>query len=253
MASSLTIQVCKCRDRNLTLLQNYKRLGLTSRLNGATGGTEKKKKKQKKIVVPVDHVAGAENDDDDNDDRIDGENADGLAIHGKRESARLVPAEVKVERDALTGRILRVVGAEAGVGDNDDGTSGQQRRNWRRMRLDDPLNSDSDSKELGEEDDDGREETRHSSTKDAAAAAARNLRQASTAVVAALEAQAEEEAAQLARTKRPRKQSKREEEWIARLVQRHGEDVRAMARDRRLNPMQQTEADIGRRVRKWRG
>jgi nucleolar protein 16 len=250
MASSLTIQVCKCRDRSLTLLQNYKRLGLTSRLNGATGGAEKMKK-QKKIVVPVDHVAGAENDDDDvDDDRIDGENVDGLAIHGKTESARLVPAEVKVERDALTGRILRVVGAEAGVGDNDDGTRGQERRKWRRKRLDDPLNSDSDSKELGEEEDD--DDGRDSSTKDAAAAA-RNPRQASTAVVAALEAQAEEEAAQLTRTKRPRKQSKREEEWIARLVQRHGEDVRAMARDRRLNPMQQTEADIGRRVRKWRG
>ena len=52
--------------------------------------------------------------------------------------------------------------------------------------------------------------------------------------------------------KKVRKQSKREKEWIARLVERYGSDYKAMARDRRLNPMQQTEADITRRVRKWK-
>lgn len=53
--------------------------------------------------------------------------------------------------------------------------------------------------------------------------------------------------------KRPRAQSAREVEWLRRLVGRHGADTRAMARDRRLNPMQQTEADIARRIRKWKG
>ncbi len=47
-----------------------------------------------------------------------------------------------------------------------------------------------------------------------------------------------------------RRQSTREVEWLGRLVERHGGDVGAMARDRRLNPMQQTAADIGRRLRK---
>lgn len=52
--------------------------------------------------------------------------------------------------------------------------------------------------------------------------------------------------------KKLRKQSEREKEWISRLVKRHGSDYKAMARDRRLNSMQQTEADISRRVSKWR-
>jgi nucleolar protein 16 len=52
--------------------------------------------------------------------------------------------------------------------------------------------------------------------------------------------------------KKVRKQSEREKEWISRLVDRYGSNYKAMARDRRLNPMQQTEADISRRVRKWR-
>lgn len=47
-----------------------------------------------------------------------------------------------------------------------------------------------------------------------------------------------------------RHQSEREVEWLKRLVAKHGDDVRAMARDMKLNPMQQTAADIGRRLRK---
>lgn len=50
----------------------------------------------------------------------------------------------------------------------------------------------------------------------------------------------------------PRHQSGREVEWLQRLVDRHGDDVAAMARDRRLNPMQQTAADIAKRIKKWR-
>ncbi len=49
-----------------------------------------------------------------------------------------------------------------------------------------------------------------------------------------------------------RKQSQREEEWVERLVGRYGDDVGRMARDRKLNPMQQSSADIARRVRIWR-
>jgi nucleolar protein 16 len=52
--------------------------------------------------------------------------------------------------------------------------------------------------------------------------------------------------------KRERKQSEREQEWLERLVVKHGEQYGKMARDRKLNPMQQTEADIKRRVAKWK-
>jgi nucleolar protein 16 len=49
-----------------------------------------------------------------------------------------------------------------------------------------------------------------------------------------------------------RHQSGREVEWLERLVASHGDDTAAMARDMKLNPMQQTEADIARRMRKWK-
>lgn len=61
-----------------------------------------------------------------------------------------------------------------------------------------------------------------------------------------------EEQASMGKEKPKRKQSEREKEWIERLVGRWGEDYKGMARDRKLNPMQQTEADIRRRVEKWR-
>ena len=61
-----------------------------------------------------------------------------------------------------------------------------------------------------------------------------------------------EEKAKVVAPKRPRKQSQREKEWIERLVAKHGKDFATMARDRRLNPMQQTEADLARRIKKWR-
>jgi nucleolar protein 16 len=205
------------RDRNLTLLQNYRRLGLTSRLGAATGGTEE-------TVSHTDlGISNPENG-------VRREEIDALAIPSSEKPTKLMPTEARVERDPETGRILRVIRPE---GESENGDVRRKRR-----RLDDPLDSESDS---GEED-----------TISADPAHARS-RHPATGVVAALEAQAEEEAAQLARKKRPRQQSKREEEWIAALVGRYGEDVGAMARDRRLNPMQQSEADIGRRVRKWRG
>lgn len=67
-----------------------------------------------------------------------------------------------------------------------------------------------------------------------------------TEIVRQLEEQASMEA-----EKKPRKQSDREKEWIERLVGKHGENYERMARDMRLNPMQQTANDIKGRVEKW--
>jgi nucleolar protein 16 len=61
-----------------------------------------------------------------------------------------------------------------------------------------------------------------------------------------------EEAAKNGARKAPRKQSQREEEWLERLVATYGDDYGRMTRDRKLNPMQQTEADIKKRVKKWK-
>ena len=61
-----------------------------------------------------------------------------------------------------------------------------------------------------------------------------------------------EEASRLEKKPRPRKQSQREGEWIGKMVDKWGDDVGAMARDRKLNPMQQTEGDIRKRLQSWR-
>lgn len=45
-----------------------------------------------------------------------------------------------------------------------------------------------------------------------------------------------------------RHQSEREREWIERLVAKHGDNTAAMARDHRLNPMQQTEASLKKKL-----
>lgn len=70
-------------------------------------------------------------------------------------------------------------------------------------------------------------------------------------IIAELEKQAAEEGEKLER-RRPRQQSTREEEWIASLVDKHGDNIAAMVRDKKLNRMQQTEGDIGRRVKRWK-
>jgi nucleolar protein 16 len=61
-----------------------------------------------------------------------------------------------------------------------------------------------------------------------------------------------EEAARNGARKAPRTQSQREAEWLENLVAKYGEDYGRMARDRKLNPMQQTESDIKKRVKKWK-
>lgn len=61
-----------------------------------------------------------------------------------------------------------------------------------------------------------------------------------------------EEQARYSKSKRPRMQSQREKEWIARLVERWGDDWVGMVRDRRLNPQQQSEGDLKKRVGIWK-
>lgn len=128
------------------------------------------------------------------------------------------PTEARVERDPDTGKIIRVIHTD-----------------MKYNPLNDPLNSDSEDEEMG---DDGEEFEGFDSTA---------TKKEPNEIIKKLEEQAS-----MVAEKKPRKQSEREQEWLERLVAKHGEDYEKMARDMKLNPMQQTSADIRKRVGRWK-
>ncbi|ROT39224.1 ribosome biogenesis protein Nop16 [Sodiomyces alkalinus F11] len=133
-------------------------------------------------------------------------------------TAKAVVGEAKIERDA-DGNIINIQYI---------GPDGKPRKKTPRDNpLNDPLVDMEYASEEEEEDDDEDPENK-------------------TEVIRLLEEEASRPV-----EKKPRHQSEREREWVERLVARHGDNFAAMARDRKLNPMQQTEADIARRIRKW--
>ena len=170
------------RDQSLTLAQNYKRLGLTAKINRSTGGVEK-------------GVSDASNP-----------SASSLAVTATKKQTKLLPGEARIER-APDGSILRVIHAAPVIPD---------------------IGAASDEDTVDEMmDDDGQAPP--------------------TEVVRQLEEQAKRGVA-----KAPRTQSVREQAWIEQLVAKYGDDYRKMFWDRKLNPMQQSEGDIRKRVLKWK-
>lgn len=121
-------------------------------------------------------------------------------------------------RDPESGKILRVV--------HDSPPAGSQKKN----PLNDPLN------ELESDDGEG----------------ARGIVTGGSKAVGGIVEQLEAAAMAGIKTTRPRMQSRREEEWIEALVSRWGENYKGMMRDRRLNPMQQSEGDLRRRIERWK-
>jgi nucleolar protein 16 len=186
-------------NKHLTLSQNYRNLGLASKLNSRSGGTEVKAPK-------------------DVESKESRQGQDPLAIGASKPATATVLRTAKVIRDA-EGKILEVI--------HEDASSNP---------LNDPLApfdhaSDTDTPSLPQG---------HSN------------HDRNSGVVPALEAAVTAELAEVRARKKPRKQSEREQEWIEALVVKYGDDVRGMSRDRRLNPNQQTEADIARRVGIWK-
>jgi len=188
------------RDRNLTLTQNYQRLGLMHKLNAPSGGRERLPGKDEQYP----------------------ENKNSLHIRGsaKADAAKLDLGSTRVERDPETGAILRV------IHEDEDNIEVAGRQRSRKNPLNDPLNDieggDGDSNALID-----------------------------SVIVQQLERQADQEG-KTVRAKKPRFQSTREGEWAQRLIEKHGDDFIAMARDRKLNPMQQSAGDLRRRINKWK-
>jgi nucleolar protein 16 len=148
------------------------------------------------------------------------ENQNSLHIRGsaKADAAKLDLGETRVERDPETGHILRVI-----HDDEDDNIEVAGRQRSRKNPLNDPLN----------------ELASHSNPL------------ADSVIVKQLERQADQEG-KTVRAKKPRFQSTREGEWAQRLIEKHGDNYAAMVRDRKLNPMQQSEGDLRRRLAKWK-
>ncbi|KAK4897856.1 Ribosome biogenesis protein Nop16 [Elasticomyces elasticus] len=84
-------------DRSETLEQNYKRLGLTSKLNKNTGGIERKAEDVQRARDEAEQDGGVKRRDD------------ALAIGSLRRPGQLDVQEARIERDPETGKILRVI------------------------------------------------------------------------------------------------------------------------------------------------
>lgn len=126
---------------------------------------------------------------------------------------------VKVERDA-DGKIVRV------------------------LRKDNPLNDPLNDIE-SESDDEGGNANEEEEERESGEAKKKSTTtgEGATRVVDLLEAEASRPT-----EAHKRHQSQQEREWLGRLVARHGDDTAAMARDLKLNPMQQTAANIRKRL-----
>ncbi|KAL8662748.1 MAG: hypothetical protein Q9202_004440 [Teloschistes flavicans] len=203
-------------NRKETLSQNYRRLGLVSKLNSRAGGVE---------VTPSSSSSSSEL-------KTAGT---GLAIRNA-DPTTLVPGTVRIERDPDTGAIVRVIGDEEGAKGERHGV-----RRWGGRELRDLLGAGDEDGRVGQHDLPISQGVLLSGRR-------RDKGRGERGIVPDLLRQAEGGGVR----KRPRKQSRMEEEWIEALVGRYGDDVGGMARDRKLNPMQQSEGDIGRRVKAWK-
>lgn len=205
--SHLSLTTDMYRDQKQTLAQNYRRLGLTTRLNKQTGGVEKGRGQVE---------------------------SDSLRVRNTTDLQRVEAAttEVRIERDDSGAARLFDDAAPAEPQDTSAHTAAEMRFA--------PLLVDEDELDMGQH-------APHGHIPAAALAALHDGER--NPVVAQLAAQASLQAQGPAKK---RKQSEREEEWVAKLVARHGEDLDKMVRDHELNVMQQSKGDIRRRVSKWR-
>lgn len=211
-------------DKKATLSQNYRRLGLVSRLRAPTGGVEGRLDSKSSSVAALRAAHSAAD--------AASSSVSPFAIASTSEA---IISEARVERDA-SGKITRIIrpGDNNPLGDalahldSDEEEEGQQKLVV--TELEDGSYQKSRKQREEREEWGGIVDTEDAGMTD---------------VVRELVEQARNPA-----PKKARHLSEREAEWLGRLVAKHGENTRAMARDARLNPMQQTAADLARRLKK---
>lgn len=145
---------------------------------------------------------------------------DPLAV-SQAASTRSAIRSVKVERDA-DGNIVKVI--------------------RRDNPLNDPLNELTDSDDDDDDDEQEEEEGARRQQQQQHQDGHREMK-----VVDLLEQQAS-----IPTESHKRHQSAREREWLERLLAKHGDDVAAMSRDLKLNPMQQTVGEIKKKLKVYR-
>lgn len=188
--------IAKYWNYSLTLSQNYKIIGLLSRLGKLSGGTEADlnhivKKK------PVIKATFFENSDDDKSILSDESSND-----SEPDENQIPEGEARIHRDSERNITKIVYG--------------------RKKKID----IDRDVKDLKED---------------------LEKVEKKTEVVKELEAYAS-----TPRLSKKRVQSSREEEWLEKLYNKHGDNYKRMFFDKKLNIYQQTVNDLKKRVEKWK-
>jgi nucleolar protein 16 len=208
-------------DKSQTITQNYKRLGLTSKLNKHTGGYERQADNAEQLEAGHEGRTRKRHDDD------------ALSIAGHKQAAALAAlGEARIVRDPETGAILEVIETKAP----------------KANPLNDPL---AELDESEDEEKDGlpawtRRGNQHGNIEDGEFEGFGDD-DGKTDVVRALEARASMPA-----KKYKRKQTENEVAFIEELVKKYGDDVGKMARDIKINYMQRSEGDLKKRIKTWR-
>lgn len=186
-------------DYNLTLKQNYKKLGLRAQLQRPAGGEEadySKDQKKEPLVKPEIEEESDEDDEQEKQENEESENDEDF------DASKIPEGEARIKRDE-NGNVLEVVYGQ-------------------KKNLDSSEDERQDINQTGEE-------------------------PSKTEVVKQLE-----EIANAPRVKKERAMSAREEEWLERLYNKHGDNYRKMFFDNKLNIYQQSEGDLRKRVRAWK-
>ncbi|CDH17279.1 related to Nucleolar protein 16 [Zygosaccharomyces bailii ISA1307] len=221
-------------DYSLTLKQNYKNLGLRAKLQKPAGGEEadfsRERRKEPLVKSPIEYESDEEEGDPEQ-----------KASDEELDPSEIPQGEARIRRDG-DGNVVEVIyGQKMPFNICDNATDGPQETDPPKSevvkKLEELANAPAIKKErmmsfnICDNATDGPQETDPPKSE----------------VVKKLE-----ELANAPAIKKERMMSVREEEWLERLYNKHGENYRQMFFDTKLNIYQQSEGDLRRRIIAWK-